>query len=79
MIDTFVPPGFQASAQVVRNESGERLELRGGGYCGWLAPGELSNPHHTAQWAPLNMRNGFLLPLRLAAMNRQAPPLRTLR
>jgi hypothetical protein len=55
---------LHAGGAVHKDDSGQQLELEGGGYCGWITPGDLYSPFFAQGWNPLEHRDGFLLQLR---------------
>jgi hypothetical protein len=65
-VDTFKAQGYMATGEVKDDGSGQSLELRGGGYCGWIAPGDVYGPYYASGWNPLE-QGGFLLQLRTLA------------
>jgi hypothetical protein len=65
VINTFKPQGYRATGYVNREGGEQTLELRGGGYCGWMAPDAVYNPFYAPGWNPLKNTSGFLLQLRM--------------
>ena len=65
VVDTFKAQGYLADGNVYRDDGEQRVQLRGGGYCGWITPGHVYNPMYTADWNPLQNSSGYLLQLRI--------------
>ncbi len=71
VVDTFRAQGYQARGAAHQEDSGQRWELEGGGYCGWIAPGTIYNPMMTLDWDPFENTSGYLLQLRLVTDKQQ--------
>jgi GON domain len=63
VIDNFESQGFNAEGNVQISKSKEQVVLDGGGYCGWMAPGQVFNPYIAVGWQPSFANQGFALRL----------------
>lgn len=72
-VDTFKAQGYLAQGGARQQGNGQKWQLQGGGYCGWIAPGDVYNPHYSANWNPFQPGTGFLLQLRVVAVSQQQP------
>lgn len=73
VVDNFSARGYQARGQAQLDASGQNAALRGGGYCGWMAPGDVYNPFFAPNWNPFQQQGGFLLQLRLLPDGQPGP------
>lgn len=72
VVDSFHVQGYLADGLAQQLDgSGQQWELQGGGYCGWIAPGEVYNPMFAAHWNPFDQRSGYLLQLRFVGDTQQ--------
>ena len=71
VVDTFRAQGYQARGEAHQDDSGQRWELEGGGFCGWIAPGTVYNPMITLNGDPFENSSGYLLQLRLVTERQQ--------